>query len=223
MTDIVKNIREIRSTLPSAVRLVAVSKFHPVESIRLAYDGGQRIFGESRAQELVEKAAVMPEDVDWHFIGHLQTNKVRTVVPIVRMIESVDSVKLLYKINEEAERIGKVVDVLLELHVAKEETKSGFLPEELDTFFACEGFADCHNVRICGVMGMATNTEDELQVRDDFRNIKQVFDRLKSGFMSGNDFFREISMGMSDDYLLAIKEGSTMVRIGSHIFGARQY
>lgn len=223
MTDIVKNIREIRSTLPSAVRLVAVSKFHPVESIRLAYDGGQRIFGESRAQELVEKAAVMPEDVDWHFIGHLQTNKVRTVVPIVRMIESVDSVKLLYKINEEAERIGKVVDVLLELHVAKEETKSGFLPEELDAFFACEGFADCHNVRICGVMGMATNTEDELQVRDDFRNIKQVFDRLKSRSMSGNDFFREISMGMSDDYLLAIKEGSTMVRIGSHIFGARQY
>lgn len=223
MTDIVKNIREIRSTLPSAVRLVAVSKFHPVESIRLAYDGGQRIFGESRAQELVEKAAVMPEDVDWHFIGHLQTNKVRTVVPIVRMIESVDSVKLLCKINEEAERIGKVVDVLLELHVAKEETKSGFLPEELDSIFACEGFAGCHNVRICGVMGMATNTDDELQVRVDFRNIKQVFDRLKAGSMSGNDFFREISMGMSDDYLLAIKEGSTMVRIGSHIFGARQY
>lgn len=223
MTDIVKNIREIRSTLPSAVRLVAVSKFHPVESIRLAYDGGQRIFGESRAQELVEKAAVMPEDVDWHFIGHLQTNKVRTVVPIVRMIESVDSVKLLCKINEEAERIGKVVDVLLELYVAKEETKSGFLPEELDSIFACEGFAGCHNVRICGVMGMATNTDDELQVRVDFRNIKQVFDRLKAGSMSGNDFFREISMGMSDDYLLAIKEGSTMVRIGSHIFGARQY
>lgn len=221
--SIADNIKQIKEELPQGVTLVAVSKFHPVESLMEAYNAGQRVFGESRAQELVLKATAMPMDVQWHFIGHLQTNKVKTVVPIVSMIHSVDSEKLLEAIDAEAEKIGRTVDVLLELHVAQEETKYGFDTAALERCSADGVFARCRNVRVRGVMGMATNTDDEREIRNEFKKIVGMFAKLKAGVMSGNPMFNEISMGMSDDYKIAVAEGSTMVRIGSHIFGPRQY
>lgn len=213
----------MKKELPQSVTLVAVSKFHPVDSLMQAYEAGQRVFGESRAQELVQKAAVMPDDVKWHFIGHLQTNKVKAVVPIVSLIHSIDSEKLLLAVNEEAAKLDKVVDVLLELHVAQEETKYGFDRQALAKCAADGLFRKCGNVRVCGVMGMATNTDDEQEIRREFRRIVDVFRSLKAGEMSRNPDFKEISMGMSDDYRIALAEGSTMVRVGSHIFGPRQY
>ena len=223
MIDIADNIRQMKKELPQSVTLVAVSKFHPVDSLMQAYEAGQRVFGESRAQELVQKAAVMPDDVKWHFIGHLQTNKVKAVVPIVSLIHSIDSEKLLLAVNEEAAKLGRVVDVLLELHVAQEETKYGFDRQTLAQCAADGLFQKCGNVRVCGVMGMATNTDDEQEIRREFRRIVDVFRSLKAGEMSRNPDFKEISMGMSDDYRIALAEGSTMVRVGSHIFGPRQY
>lgn len=223
MIDVAENIIRLRKSLPKEVTLVAVSKFHPVSALKEAYDAGQRIFGESRAQELEKKAQEMPNDVSWHFIGHLQTNKVRSVVPIVTMIQSVDSEKLLTLINEEAARVGKVIDVLLELHVAKEDSKYGFSVADCESLARNGRLSELENVRICGVMGMATNTDSETEIRNEFHRLKEVFLLLKSGEMKDNPAFKEISMGMSDDYQLAIEEGSTMVRIGSHIFGNRTY
>ena len=217
MIDVAENIKQMKKELPQSVTLVAVSKFHPTEALMVAYDAGQRAFGESRAQELVQKAATMPSDVQWHFIGHLQTNKVKAVVPIVTLIHSVDSDKLLTAINAEAEKIGKIVDVLLELHVAQEETKYGFDLEETGVF------DNCRNVRVRGVMGMATNTDNETEIRKEFQRIVGVFREMKSGIMAKNPAFDIVSMGMSDDYRIAVEEGSTMVRVGSHIFGPRQY
>lgn len=223
MINVKENIRKLQDSLPKGVGLVAVSKFHPVELLREAYDAGQRIFGESRAQELLQKVGQMPDDVKWHFIGHLQTNKVRAIVPYVAMIHSIDSEKLLRVVDSEAERAGRVVDVLLQLHVAQEETKYGMIADECVAMVESGVLAELTHVRVCGVMGMATNTDDENEIRAEFRKIKQVFDLLHEGCLHDSDCFREISMGMSDDYQIAVEEGSTLVRVGHSIFGERQY
>lgn len=220
MSGISENIRRIKETLPQNVTLVAVSKFHPESSLMEAYAAGQRIFGESRAQELVRKAATMPGDVQWHFIGHLQMNKVRTVVPLVSLIHSIDSLKLLKAVDAEAAKLGKTVDVLLEVHVAKELTKSGFSEAECVNLVSGGSLCECSHVRLRGVMGMATNTDDAGEVRSEFRRISSLFHLLEK---TAGSNFTEISMGMSDDYHIAVAEGSTMVRIGSGIFGERQY
>lgn len=223
MSVISDQIKIITEALPDGVKLVAVSKFHPVEALKEAYDAGQRIFGESRVQEISQKRLLMPDDVQWHFIGHLQTNKVRQLVPYVSLIHSVDSIKLLESINAESARIGKVVDVLLQLHVAQEETKFGFTCEDC-VDIVDKGVLDrLPNVRVCGVMGMATNTDDMGKVREEFKSIKNVFDTLKERYFADNPYFKEISMGMSDDYHIAMEEGSTLVRIGTTIFGSRGY
>ena len=223
MIDVAENIKQMKKELPQSVTLVAVSKFHPTEALMAAYDAGQRVFGESRAQEFVQKAATMPSDVQWHFIGHLQTNKVKTVVPIVTLIHSVDSGKLLTAINAEAEKIGKIVDVLLELHVAQEETKYGFDMSDLVCLEKTGMLDNCRNVRVRGIMGMTTNTDNEAEIRKEFQRIVGVFREMKSGIMAKNPAFDIVSMGMSDDYRIAVEEGSTMIRVGSHIFGPRQY
>ena len=202
---------------------MAVSKFHPAEAITEAYEAGQRVFGESRATELVDKAKTLPTDIKWHFIGHLQTNKVRMIMPHASLIQSVDSERLLRLINAEAARIDRVIDVLLQVHVAQEETKFGFTPQELiDLMSTCDVTA-LDNVRIVGVMGMASNTDDDTRVESDFKAIAQTFNDIKALNLPGNEHFTVISMGMSDDHQLAIKHGSNMVRIGSTIFGNRQY
>ena len=223
MSVVSENIKRIKSELPQDVTLVAVSKFHPVESLKEAYDFGQRVFGESRAQELETKAKQLPQDIEWHFIGHLQTNKIKLILPIVSLIHSVDSEKLLEAINAEAGKIGQIANVLFEIHVAKEESKYGFTFDYLKQNSAVDFESKYPNVRICGVMGMATNTEDEQEIRKEFKMIRSAYDELKLGYFSDKPYFKEISMGMSDDYKIAIEEGSTMVRIGSSIFGPRQY
>ena len=223
--NISRNISTIRTTIPEGVTLVCVSKFHPAEAIMEAYQCGERDFGESRVQELLPKYEALPKDIRWHFIGHLQTNKVKQIVPFVHMIHSVDSVRLLETINREAEKIGRRVKVLLEVHVAKEETKSGFMPEEilsLDIQLSTFNYVD-----ICGIMGMATNTDDAQEWRRCFREIKslgkQLLNNTTQSYTTLHNPTLQISMGMSDDYLVAIEEGSTMVRIGSTIFGSRTY
>ena len=199
---------------------MAVSKFHPVEALKEAYEAGQRIFGESRVQELVAKHEALPKDIEWQMIGHLQTNKVRQIVPFVSLVQSVDSVRLAECINREAERIGRVVDILLEIHVAQEESKTGWNYPELITFLQGEGFGSLKNIRVRGVMGMATNTDDEAVIRADFEQLAKHYNELKPLF---GEAFDTLSMGMSDDYELAVECGSTMVRIGSSIFGNRNY
>lgn len=216
------NILKVRGSIPEGVELVAVSKFHPNEAIMEAYEVGQRTFGESRATELVAKAKSLPGDIQWHFIGHLQTNKVRMILPYVSLIHSVDSERLLRLIDAEAARIDKTVDVLLQVHVAQEETKFGFSPDELLRLLQSGVAGDLGNVRIVGVMGMATNTDDVERVKADFEAINQTYQKART-LLENNTSFREVSMGMSDDYLMAIEKGSTMVRIGSTIFGCRQY
>ena len=223
MGYIADRIRYYKSTIPTDVELVAVSKFHPNESIFEAYEAGQRAFGESRANELVAKATSLPDDIKWHFIGHLQTNKVRQILPYVSLIHSVDSERLLRMVDAESKRINRVTDVLLQLHVAQEETKFGFTPDELIQLSDMGIFNELQNVNIIGVMGMASNTDDTARIIEDFNSIKNAFDRLATGIMVGNESFKVISMGMSGDYLDAIECGSTMVRIGSDIFGERNY
>ena len=213
--QITTNITSIRTHIPQGVTLVCVSKFHPMEAIMEAYECGERDFGESRVQELLPKYEALPKDIRWHFIGHLQTNKVKQIVPFVHMIHSVDSVRLLETINKEAEKIGRRVKVLLEVHVAKEETKSGFTPDEILSLNT--QLSTLNYVEICGLMGMATNTDDEAEWRRCFRAIASLSSKLSTLNT------KQLSMGMSDDYLVAIEEGSTMVRIGSTIFGSRGY
>ena len=225
MIDVQQNIAAIRQHIPSGVTLICVSKFHTAETIMQAYDAGERNFGESRVQELLLKQQALPSDIRWHFIGHLQTNKVRQIVPFVHMIHSVDSVRLLEVINREAEKIGRRVKVLLEVHVAKEETKSGFMPEEIlsiaNSLIASSPNSLYPWVEICGIMGMATFTDDADLVRSDFASLRSIFDTCSTRFPSLSSGFKELSIGMSDDYPLAIEYGSTMVRIGSMIFGER--
>ena len=219
--SISSHIASIRATLPEGVTMICVSKFHSMDTIMQAYDCGERDFGESRVQELVPKYEALPKDIRWHFIGHLQTNKVRMIVPFVYLIHSVDSLRLLETINREAEKIQRRVKVLLEVHVAKEESKSGFTPEEfllLNTKLSTLNYVD-----VCGIMGMATNTDDEQEIRRCFQEIAALGKQLLNNAELLNHTELAISMGMSDDYLLAIEEDSTMVRIGSSIFGERQY
>lgn len=212
--------RELR---PYGAELVAVSKFHPVEALREAYGVGQRIFGESRAQELTGKIPLMPDDVRWHFIGHLQTNKVRQIVGRTSLIESVDSIHLLECIDNEAHRAGVVAKVLMQLHVAAEETKTGFSPQELLDYFERQQYTTLKAVHLCGVMGMASNTDDTARIRADFHAIRAVFDAIRAGAPADFRGFDIVSMGMSSDWRIALDEGSNMVRIGTDIFGPRQY
>jgi pyridoxal phosphate enzyme (YggS family) len=211
-------IEALQASLPQGVTLVAVSKFHPVEALKEAYEAGQRVFGESRVQELLVKHEALPKDIEWQMIGHLQTNKVRQIVPFVSLIQSVDSVRLVECINREAERIGRVVDILLEIHVAQEESKTGWRYDELVEYLRSGAFDTMRNIRVRGVMGMATNTDDEEVIRHDFERLAACKNELAQHF---GEAFDTLSMGMSDDYELAIACGSTMVRIGSSIFGER--
>lgn len=213
-------IERLREELPEGVKLLAVSKFHPVEALREAYDAGQRAFGESRPQELKLKAEVMPRDIEWHMIGHLQTNKVKYIVPFVTLIESLDSERLAQEINRQAERCGRVIDCLLEIHITDEESKSGWAYDELMSFVSGGGFQAYPNIRVRGVMGMATFTDDEAVVRRDFKRLAECKAELSEYF--GKEF-DTLSMGMSDDYRIALEYGTTEVRIGSTIFGAREY
>lgn len=221
--DIKAILDEIKAELPQTTRLVAVSKFHPASAIQEAYDAGQRIFGESKVQELEEKHDILPQDIEWHFIGHLQTNKVKYIAPYISMIHAVDSFKLLTEINKQAAKAGRVIPCLLEIHVAKEETKFGFTPDECMDMLNSENWKELTNVSICGIMGMATNTDDENMIEQEFSTLASFFENLKSTVFRNDDSFRELSMGMSEDYHLAIKHGSTLVRIGSKIFGIRNY
>lgn len=223
MTGIARNIEEIRKTIPEGVRLVAVSKFHPAEAIMEAYGAGQRIFGESRAQELVAKHKVLPADIEWHFIGPLQTNKVKDIVPFVSLIHSVDSSRLLLEIEKQAARVDRVIDVLLELRVAREETKHGLDEADSEALLTGGLLDGLTHVRLRGVMGMATNTDDMDEVRLEFRQIRERFERMRALLGERAAGFTEISMGMSHDYPLAIDEGSTMIRVGTSIFGEREY
>ena len=204
------------------VKLVAVSKTKPVSDIINAYNTGQRYFGENRVQELLNKKDLLPNDIEWHLIGHLQSNKVKSIVPFISMIQSVDSYKLLQTINSEAVKISRVVDCLLQIHIAKEDTKFGFSMNELSELLESQEFLKMENVRLCGVMGMATFTSDTGQVRKEFGYLADCLKTLKNRYFSGKSYFKEISMGMSDDYEIAVKEGSTIVRIGSLIFGERK-
>ena len=222
MQDIAANIRTLRSHLPASVKLVAVSKMKPVSDILVAYNAGQKVFGENRVQELLSKKDLLPPDIEWHLIGHLQTNKVKFIVPFVRMIHSVDTFRLLKTIDNEAKKTGRILDCLLQFHIASEETKFGFDLQEAEQMLSSEDFRQVSHARICGVMGMATFTENEDQVRNEFRNLAEYFNRLSNNYFRGSGWFREISMGMSGDYRIAVEEGSTMVRIGSIIFGERR-
>lgn len=221
MAKIAQNILDINKTIPHGVELVAVSKYNPASSITEAYDAGQRIFGESRVQELLPKAELLPKDIEWHFIGHLQTNKVKYIVPIVSLIHSGDSEKLLVEINKVAQKCDKKVNCLLQLHVAEEETKSGFLPQELLAYMESDRWRDLKNINIVGVMGMATYTTNQQKIRLEFETIKGIYTTLKDTYFVDREEFKECSMGMSHDYKLAIECGATLVRIGSSIFGDR--
>lgn len=223
MASIQENLEKVKAQLPGGVRLVAVSKFHPIEELAAAYEAGQRLFGENRAQELIAKAPELPNDIRWHFIGHLQKNKVRAIMPHVSVIESIDSVELLKLVEKEAARIDRTVDVLLQLHVAQEETKSGFSVDEV--IEAGEnGLLTCYpHVRVCGVMAMASLTEDMEQVAQEFDLVRRTYLTLKDGCFDESPDFNELSMGMSDDWQVAVKYGATLVRIGTAIFGPRVY
>lgn len=216
-----ENLLAVRQTLKNNVKLVAVSKYQPLEYLVEAYEAGQRVFGESHALEVRDKAEALPKDIEWHFIGHLQTNKVKYIAPFISCIESVDSLKLMQEINKQALKNDRVIDCLLQFHVAQEETKSGFSLEECETVLSSEEFASLQNIRIVGVMGMATYTEDEKQIRKEFKSLVSIFAYLKMAYFSANVEFKEISMGMTDDYKIAMSEGSTIVRVGSGIFGER--
>ncbi len=219
---IAEEIKKIHAMLPEGVALCAVSKFHPAEAVKEAYDSGQRIFGESRVQELLEKIKVLPTDIKWHFIGHLQTNKVRQLIGKTSLIESVDSIRLLELIDKESEKAGVVTNVLMQLHVAREETKFGFYPEELLEYFSNREFEQLKATHICGVMGMASNTDNMDRVREDFHTIADTHKRILdiAPDLRGFDI---VSMGMSGDWEIAVEEGSNLVRIGTAIFGQRQY
>lgn len=220
MGTVADNLARIRASLPEGVTLVAVSKFHPAEALLAAYDAGQRVFGESRPQEMAAKYRELPKDIEWHMIGHLQTNKVKYLVPFVSLIHSVDSLRLAETIDKEAAKAGRVIDVLLQLHVAQEETKFGWDAAELEHFLQNGELSALQHIRIRGLMGMASLTDDAAQVSGEFRTLHDVFRTFREKYLPQMNV---LSMGMSGDYPLAIAEGATMVRIGSSIFGARQY
>lgn len=216
-----QNLRDVRATLRPGVELVAVSKYHPCEDIEAAYMEGQRVFGESHERELTAKYNALPKDIRWHFIGHLQTNKVKYIVPYISMIDSVDSLKLLIEIDRQSARYGRVTDVLLEVRVACEETKYGFLPDECLAMLDEGRWRELEHVRICGLMAMASNVDDESQIRSEFESVADLFDTVRQKYFAGSDFFCQRSWGMSDDYRIAMDCRSTMVRVGTRIFGRR--
>lgn len=218
-----ENIKKLKGKLPAHVKLVAVSKTHGVSEIMEAYNAGQRLFGENKVQEMTNKQPLLPADIGWHFIGHLQTNKVKFIVPFVAMIESVDRLKVLQEINKQAVIIDRIIPCLLQFHIAEEETKFGLDLEEAMEILNNKDFASMKHIKLSGVMGMATFTDDTEQVRKEFRHLSGIFGKLKSEYFNNEPAFCEISMGMSGDYLAAISEGSTMVRVGSLIFGERNY
>lgn len=217
------NLSHIQSTLLPGVRLIAVSKTKPVEDLQQAYAAGQRLFGENKALEMRDKHAVLPEDIQWHFIGHLQTNKIKYIAPYVSLIHSIDSLSLLQAVDKEAAKHERVIDCLLQFHIATEETKFGLSIEEAGALLDSSEYTALRHVRIVGVMGMATNTDNRELIRSEFRTLKQYAEQLKQQYFAHQDSFCEISMGMSGDYEIAMEEGATLVRVGSSIFGARNY
>ncbi len=223
MSNIADNIKHILTELPEGVRLIAVSKFHPVEAIEEAYAAGQRIFGESKVQEMTTKFETLPSDIEWHFIGHLQSNKIKYMAPYVSLIHGVDSFKLLSEINKHAVKAKRVINCLLQIHIAEEDTKFGFSTDECREMLNSDEWKSLSNVSICGLMGMATFTDDTEQINREFHSLHQFFEEAKTTWFADSTHFCELSMGMSDDYPIAIKNGSTLVRIGSKIFGQRNY
>ncbi|MCF2559378.1 YggS family pyridoxal phosphate-dependent enzyme [Prevotella brevis] len=221
--DVKGHLREVRSRLPEGVCLVAISKYHPVEYLQAAYEEGQRVFGESHEQELRQKVEVLPNDIQWHFIGHLQTNKVKYIAPYVTMIEAVDSLKLLKEIEKQGAKNNRVIDVLLELHIAEEETKYGLTLDACRQLLEEGEWRNMAHVRICGLMMMASYVEDEAQIRQEFRTAHNFFDEVKQRYFAESPYFTQRSWGMSHDYPIAVEEGSTMVRVGTAIFGPRVY
>jgi pyridoxal phosphate enzyme (YggS family) len=218
---IAENLLKLKSSIPKNVCLIAVSKTKPVADLLTAYNAGQRHFGENKVQEMCEKHAVLPTDICWHLIGHLQTNKVKYIAPFVHLIHSVDSLKLLVEINKHAQKNNRVISVLLQFHIAQEETKFGLNRAEAIELINTTEFKSCENIRIAGVMGMASFVDDVNQIRSEFNQLKDDFDFLKTNYFNSSDSFSEISMGMSGDYQIAIEEGSTLIRVGSSIFGGR--
>ncbi|CCX69594.1 pyridoxal phosphate enzyme YggS family [Prevotella sp. CAG:255] len=221
--DVAANLKKITDTLPQGVRLVAVSKFHPDEYVEAAYNAGQRVFGESHEQELSKKQQTLSDDIEWHFIGHLQTNKVKYIAPYISMIEAVDSLKLLKEINKHAAKHDRVIKVLLELHIAEEATKYGLTLDACRELLEEGEWRELHNVQICGLMMMASNVDDEDQIRREFNTAADFFDEVKARYFADDDAFCERSWGMSDDYQIAVQCRSTMVRVGTAIFGPRVY
>lgn len=221
--DVAANLRAVRSSLPEDVKLVAVSKFHPAEYIEAAYAAGQRVFGESHEQELAKKQEVLPKDIEWHFIGHLQTNKVKYIAPYISMVDAVDSMKLLKEINKQAAKHDRVINVLLELHIAEEATKYGFTLDACREMLEAGEWRELRNVKLCGLMMMASNVDDEAQIKSEFDTAAAFFDEVKARYFADDDSFCERSWGMSGDYGIAVKCRSTMVRVGTAIFGERVY
>jgi pyridoxal phosphate enzyme (YggS family) len=217
------NILNYNNKITGNARLIAVSKTKPVEDLQEAYEAGQRLFGENKALEMRDKHEILPKDIRWHFIGHLQTNKVKYIAPFVELIHSVDSLNLLKQINKEAIKNNRVIDCLLQIDIAHEETKFGLEENEADELLSSEEFAELKNVRICGLMGIGSITDDKNKTKKEFNNLKKYFDKTKNNFFNSKSYFCELSMGMSQDFELAIEEGATLVRIGSSIFGARDY
>lgn len=223
MSTIQANLKEVLSELPAGVRLVAVSKFHPNEALEEAYAAGQRIFGESHVQEMTQKYDTLPKDIEWHFIGHLQTNKVKYMAPYVAMIHAIDSYKLLAEVNKQAAKANRIIPCLLQIHIAQEETKFGFTFDECKQMLQTGEWKNLKNIQIAGVMGMATNVDDNEQIKREFCSLNTFFKEIKQTYFADSEYFKEISMGMSHDYSLAIEGGSTLVRVGSKIFGERNY
>ena len=221
--DVKSNLHEVLDTLPQGVRLVAISKYHPNEYIEAAYEEGQRVFGESHEQELRQKHQALPADIEWHFIGHLQTNKVKYIAPYVSMVEAVDSLKLLREINKQAEKCGRVIKVLLELHIAEEATKYGLTLDACRELLAGGEWREMKNVRICGLMMMASFVDNREQIRREMTIARDFFDEVKAQYFANDDAFCERSWGMSDDYPIALETGTTMIRVGTKIFGPRVY
>ena len=221
--SIAENLKQVLAELPPGVRLVAVSKFHPNEAIEEAYQAGQRIFGESKVQEMTAKYESLPKDIEWHFIGHLQSNKIKYMIPYVAMIHGIDTYKLLAEVNKQAVKAGRIINCLLQIHVAQEETKFGFSPDECKDMLNTGEWKELTHVRICGLMGMASNTDNVEQINREFCLLDRLFKEIKTTWFADSDAFRELSMGMSHDYHEAIAAGSTLVRVGSKIFGERNY
>jgi len=223
MFDVAKNLHEVLANLPEGVSLTAISKYHPNEYIEAAYNEGHRVFGESHEQELREKVATLPKDIEWHFIGHLQTNKVKYIAPYIAMVEACDSLKLMKEINKQAAKNGRVIKVLLELHIADEETKYGLTLDACRQLLEDGEWRELKNVQICGLMMMASNVDDDEKIASEFDTAASFFDEVKSRYFADDDAFCERSWGMSHDYKIAVKHGSTMVRVGTTIFGPRVY